>query len=68
MAQPEGGSRARPRTTGTAMIATAPGLRRKPGGGRGPRSMQLVRPHRAEQRARTGDRLHITKALLIRER
>jgi hypothetical protein len=30
--------------------------------------MQLVRPHQAERRARTGDLLQITKALLIRER
>ena len=40
----------------------------EPGGGRGPRSMQLVRRTRAERHARTGDLLQITKALLIRER
>jgi hypothetical protein len=30
--------------------------------------MQLVRRTRAERRARTGDLLQITKALLVRER
>jgi hypothetical protein len=40
----------------------------EPGGCCGPRSMQLVRRTGAERRARTGDLLQITKALLIGER
>jgi len=45
MAQPESDSPARPRSTGTAMIATAATPPAEPGGCHGPRSMQLARPH-----------------------
>jgi|HubBroStandDraft_6_1064221.scaffolds.fasta_scaffold57214_2 hypothetical protein len=50
------------------MIATAATPPAEPGGGRGPRSTQLASRTGAERRARTGDLLQTTKALLIRER
>ena len=69
MAQPEGGSRARPRSTGTAMIATTA----TPPGGTGRRtrtSQHAACPAAPGQSAAPGlvTLLHITKALLIRER
>jgi hypothetical protein len=52
----------------TVMIATAATPPAEPGGGRGPCSTQLASRTGAERRARTGDLLQTTKALLIRER
>jgi len=50
MAQPGGWLACPAAEQGTAMIATAATPPAEPGGCRGPRSMQLVRPHQAERR------------------
>ena len=67
MAQP-GSDRVPGRGARAAMIAYRCHSPAEPGGCRRPRGSSLSGRARAECRARTGDLLQITKALLIRER
>jgi hypothetical protein len=68
MAQMGGGSRARPRSAGTAMIGVTATPRRNRAADTDLAACSLPSRTRAERRARTGDLLQITKALLIREK